>query len=181
MRDRRAEMMVRRLARLGYRLSWSRVLDIAEGGAVGRPHVARALVEAGYASSVDGAFRHLIRKGAPGYIPTPSLPATEAVQWILDANGLPVLAHPLQVLQSIPALRRAGLAGLEVFYGGYTGEDMVSLSRVASRAGLLQTGGSDFHGGEIMKLGGIGSAPLPWEHVERLLEAARERSCAFGI
>ena len=174
-RDSRAEAMLGRLRRLGYPLSWSRVLSVAAGGAVGRPHVARALVEAGYVCDVDEAFRRLIRRGAPAYIPTPWLDAAEAVQWILEAGGLPVLAHPLQVLQSVPSLVRASLAGLEVFYGGYGPADTSFLSRLASRMGLLQTGGSDFHGGDIPSFGDMGSAPVPWEHVERLLEAAAQR------
>ncbi|MGI6208033.1 MAG: PHP domain-containing protein [Anaerolineae bacterium] len=175
-RDQRGEAIVRRLAELGYQLSWSRVLDIAEGGSVGRPHVARALVEAGYVPDVDGAFRSLIGKGAPAYIPTPSLAAEEAVRWVLEAGGLPVLAHPLHVLQALPSLRRAGLVGMEVYYGAYTAEEIAMLARVATQEGLLQTGGTDFHGNEVMATVGLGSAPLPWEHVERLLEYERARS-----
>ncbi len=171
-RDKRGEAMVKRLTELGLRLSWSRVLDIAGGGSVGRPHVARALVEAGYAPDVDGAFRDLIGKGGPGYIPTPSLTAEEAVGWVLEANGIPVLAHPLHILQALPSLIRAGLVGLEVYYGAYTREDMAYLAGVAQRNGLIQTGGTDFHGSDVMATGGLGSAPLPWQHVERLLELA---------
>ncbi len=169
-RDRRGEAMVRRLKELGLHLSWSRVLDIAGGGSVGRPHVARALVEAGYAEDVNGAFRDLIGKGGPAYIPTPSLPAEEAVAWVLEAHGIPVLAHPINVLQALPSLIRAGLMGLEVYYGAYAPEDIRYLRQVAEGHGLLQTGGTDFHGNEVMTTGGLGSAPLPWEHVERLLE-----------
>jgi len=175
-RDERGEAMVRRLGELGVNLSWERVQDIAGGGSVGRPHVALALVEAGYAEDVDGAFRDLIGKGAPAYIPTPSLTAEEAVRWVLEANGVPVLAHPITVLQSLPSLIRAGLVGLEVYYGAYTRQDMAFLAEVAEEYGLLQTGGTDFHGNRIMATGGLGSAPLPWEHVQRLL--ARERASA---
>lgn len=179
-RDHRAEVIVRRLSRLGYCLSWSRVLEIANGGSVGRPHIARALAEAGYVCDVDEAFRRLIRKGAPAYVPTPTLTADEAVQWILEARGLPVLAHPLQILESVPGLRKVGLVGLEVFYSGYVSEDMSFLSHFAESAGLLQTGGSDFHGPEVSATATLGSAPLPWEHVERLLAAARERGLSLG-
>ncbi|NPV07447.1 MAG: PHP domain-containing protein [Anaerolineae bacterium] len=174
-RDRRGEAIVRRLGELGYKLSWSRVLDIAEGGSVGRPHVARALVEAGYAEDVDGAFRALIGKGAPAYIPTPSLAAEVAVRWILEAGGIPVFAHPLHVLQALPSLRKEGLVGLEVYYGAYNAEEMALLARLAESEGLLQTGGSDFHGNEVMATAGLGSAPLPWGHVERLMEYERAR------
>lgn len=169
-RDQRGEAMVRRLAQLGLHLSWSRVLDIAGGGSVGRPHVARALVEAGYSEDVNGAFRELIGKGGPAYIPTPSLTAEEAVTWVLEAHGIPVLAHPINVLQALPSLISAGLMGLEVYYGAYSREDISYLAQVAERHGLLQTGGTDYHGNEVMTTGGLGSAPVPWEHVERLLE-----------
>ncbi len=174
-RDQRGEAIIKRLEGLGIRLSWSRVLDIANGGSVGRPHVARALVEAGYAPDVDGAFRELIGKGAPGYIPTPSLEAEVAVRWILQAGGVPVLAHPMHVLQALPSLMRAGLVGLEVYYGAYSPEDIAFLAGTAERLDLLQTGGTDFHGNAVMTTGGLGSAPLPWENVERLLEYERDR------
>jgi len=174
-RDRRGELMVRRLSRLGYCLSWSRVLEIAGGGSVGRPHVARALTEAGYVSDVDDAFRRLIRRGGPGYVPTPSLDIAEAVQWVLQAGGLPVLAHPLQIMQSVPSLTKLGLVGLEVYYGGYSAADVSFLARQAGALGLLQTGGSDFHGPAVLATAGLGTVPLPWEHVDRLLEVARQR------
>jgi hypothetical protein len=174
-RDRRAELMLRRLGRLGYRISWSRVQEIADGGSIGRPHVARALKEAGYVSDVDEAFRRLIRRGGPGYVPTPSLSAAEAVQWVLQAGGLPVLAHPLQIVQTVPGLVKLGLVGIEVYYGGYGREDTSFLARQAVAMGLLQTGGSDFHGQQVLATATLGGTALPWEHVERLLEAARVR------
>lgn len=177
-RDHRAEAMVRRLNRLGYRLSLARVQEIAAGGSVGRPHVARALTEAGYVSDVHEAFRRLIRKGAPGYVPTPSLSAEEAVRWVLAAGGIPVVAHPLQVLEAVPRLKEQGLAGIEVYYGGYSEEDIAFLARFADSVGLLQTGGSDYHGADVLATMDLGGAPLPWEHVERLLQAAGERSPA---
>jgi len=174
-RDRRGEMIVRRLNSLGYRLSWSHVLEIAGGGSVGRPHIARALTEAGYVGDVDEAFRRLLRRGAPAYVPTPALSANEAIQWVLEANGLPVLAHPLRILECAPGLRKEGLVGLEVFYSTYTAEDTSFLSRFAQSSGLLQTGGSDFHGPEVSSAAVLGGVPLPWHHVERLLEVAQER------
>jgi len=171
-RDRRAEAMVRLLGRLGYPISFSRVQEIAGGGSVGRPHVARALAEAGYVGDVDEAFRRFIRRGAPAYVPTPTLAAHDAVHWVLDAGGVPILAHPLQVLESVPLLVAEGLAGIEVYYGGYSPEDMAFLARYAEANKLLQTGGSDFHGQEVLSTPDLGDVPLPWEHVERLLQVA---------
>ncbi|MHB0879034.1 MAG: PHP domain-containing protein [Anaerolineae bacterium] len=171
-RDRRAEAMVRLLARLGYPISFGRVQEIAGGGSVGRPHVARALAEAGYVGDVDEAFRRLIRRGAPAYVPTPTLAAPDAVRWVLQAGGIPVLAHPLQVLEGVASLVKEGLAGLEVYYGGYGPEDIAFLERFAISSGLLLTGGSDFHGSGVLNTPDLGDVPLPWEHVERLLQAA---------
>jgi 3',5'-nucleoside bisphosphate phosphatase len=171
-RDRRAEAMVRLLGKLGYPISIGRVQELAGGGSVGRPHVARALAEAGYVGDVDEAFRRLIRRGAPAYVPTPTLAAPDAVRWVLQAGGIAVLAHPLQVLESVTVLVKEGLAGIEVYYGGYGPEDIAFLARFAESAGLLQTGGSDFHGSGVLSTPDIGDVPLPWEHVERLLQAA---------
>lgn len=174
-RDARGEAMVARLAEIGLHLSWERVLQLADGGSVGRPHVARALVEAGYVADLDSAFREYIGKGAPGYLPTPYLMAPEAVQWVLEAGGVPVLAHPIMVLQALPTLIAAGLEGLEVYYGAYTPADVQALAAVAKRHGLLATGGTDFHGHEVMPTCPLGGAPLPWENVEQLLAHPKAR------
>jgi len=182
-RGRRAELMLRRLAGIGYKLSLSRLQEIAEGGSIGRPHVARALVEAGYVQDVEEAFRRLIRKGAPGYVPTPVLSAAEAIAWVIEAGGIPTLAHPIQITQAVNGLVKSGLQGLEVYYGAYSGEDMAFLAGLADSFGLLRTGGSDFHGPSILSSAELGNVSLPWQDVERLLRLRRQgpRRRATGL
>jgi len=179
-RDGRAREIVERLHSLGYGLSWERVCALANGGSVGRPHIARALVDRGYVADVQEAFDRLLGKGAPAYLPNRWLDAAEAVQWILEAGGLPVLAHPLQIVQSLPSLMDAGLAGIEVYYAAYGPEDIAFLSGIAERYNLLQTGGSDFHGLQSPDAPHLGQTSLPWEHVERLLEAATQLGIFTG-
>ncbi len=148
-RERRGQRMVERLRALGLDISWERVRELAVG-AVGRPHVARALIEAGYATSVNEAFDLYLSPGRPGYIPRYKLSAEDAVRLIKSARGVPALAHPAQIPdleESVLApLVIAGLQGLECYYGQYEPEEVERLLRLADAYGLLPTGGSDYHG-----------------------------------
>ncbi|HWR21191.1 MAG TPA: PHP domain-containing protein, partial [Verrucomicrobiae bacterium] len=126
-----AKAMVERLGALGCPLEWDRVMAIADGGSVGRPHIAMALVERGYVASVDEAFSRFLRRGGPGYVEGPKLLPQEAVSLIRAAHGVPSLAHPIIVGASdyhldlprlLPMMMDAGLEGIEVYYKGYTSE-----------------------------------------------------------
>ena len=122
-----------------------------EAYALGRPHLARALVAAGYVGSVPEAFDRYIGDAHPAFLPTRLVTPDEAVGLIRDAGGTAVWAHPPQDLvdELLPALVRAGLRGLEV-YRPRTGSDrMLRLENVARTSGLIRTGGSDWHGAEI--------------------------------
>jgi len=154
----RARKMVAKLSRMGLPLDWDRVQQIAGEAAVGRPHVARAMLEQGYVSSIDEAFNLYIGRNGPAYVERAKLSPGEAVQVILAANGLPVLAHPLQVTHLVPELAKNGLVGLEAYYPGYTTDETRFLLDLAAKYGLLTTGGADFHGEDVLpgnKLGGI--------------------------
>ncbi len=179
-RERRGERMVELLNEHGINVSWERVRQIARG-AVGRPHVAQALVEAGYVQSIGAAFDRYIGKGCYAYVPRYRLTPVEAVRLIVSANGLPVIAHPLELpgleelRRSLPALCQAGLVGLETYYGPYTGAQERTLRALADEFKLIATGGSDFHGPGIHPTP-LGGHPVPAEAVERLkAEAARRR------
>lgn len=167
-RLRRGERIVELLNAAGVPLELDRVLAFAGKGAVGRPHVARALVEAGYAESIDDAFGRYLIKGRPGYAERQRFTPTEAVETILAAGGVPVLAHPFHgvadddakpaVEARIADLVGFGLKGVEVYYVGYEGDARGFLLSLARRHGLIVTGGSDYHGPGRAELG---SVPMP--------------------
>lgn len=178
-RERRGQRMVELLNEHGIHVSWERVREIAQG-TVGRPHVARALMEAGYVQSIGEAFDKYIGKGRIAYVPRYHLSPVDATRLIDSANGLPVIAHPL-TLPGLPTLREwlpelcaAGMVGLETYYGPYTEEDERELRALASEYGLIPTGGTDFHGPGIHPTP-LGGRYVPYEAVERLKAEAAKR------
>jgi predicted metal-dependent phosphoesterase TrpH len=176
-RGRRIELMVEKLSALGYPVTLARVQEIAQGGSLGRPHLAQALFEAGHVPSYDHAFDTLIAKGAPAYVPRVGLAPLEAVELVRAHGGVSALAHPFtvdRIEELIPQLARAGLAGLECYYGSHTPALTAELLRLATRHDLIPTGGSDFHGrGEHgAPLGGVF---VPPENITAL-EARRYHS-----
>lgn len=174
-RESRGRDTVELLQCLGYPLPWEEVRSIAGGGSVGRPHVARALVTVGHARDIADAFARFLSEGAPAYIPAPSLDIIESIAIVRAAGGVPVLAHPIALLDAVPPLIEAGLEGIEVYYGAYSPAERESLAAFASGHGLLQTGGSDFHGLDNREGRDLGSGDLPAEHVERLLDRGRRQ------
>jgi predicted metal-dependent phosphoesterase TrpH len=145
----RGERMVEKLRRQGVAISWDHVRELA-AGSVGRPHVARALIEAGYADDVSDAFARWIGPGRPGYVPRYKVTPENAVRLIRSAYGVPVLAHPAQIgdaiSEAIALLVAAGMQGLECYYGEYDDQTVERLLGLASRYHLIPTGGSDYHG-----------------------------------
>lgn len=178
----RARKMAEMLTAMGAPVSFERILEIAGEGAVGRPHVAQALLEAGHVHSFQDAFDRYIGRSSPAYIAREKFTPAEACALIRRAGGLPVLAHPVffdkhgaikgvvDLDQMLPELIAAGLAGLEVYYPNYDAVTNEYLLGIARRYGLLVTGGTDFHGvrpGEP-DLGGV---YVPLKVVRRLRDA----------
>ena len=173
----RAQGMVAALGLMGMRLEWDRVAQLAGvGSALGRPHVAQAMVERGYVGSVDEAFAQHIGRGRPAYVERFKLRPEETVKLIREARGLPVLAHPLRIMDIVPELVGYGLVGLEAYYTGYSQAETDLLLRLAAKHGLLVTGGSDFHGGDVLPGARLGGAPVPLSVVCELEAAAAERA-----
>jgi predicted metal-dependent phosphoesterase TrpH len=174
----RGRKMLAKLKHLGIDISWQRVEEIAGDGAVGRPHIALAMLEAGHISSLEEAFDRYLGRNGPAYVEREKITPSEAVHLLTDASGLPVLAHPrdLQNLESLlMELKGAGLIGIEVYYQDYDRETIERLLAIARQHDLLPLGGSDFHG-----IGGahereLGDIPLPFEPVEQLIALARQR------
>ncbi len=179
-RVRRGQSMVEKLNEQGVHITWERVREIAQG-AVGRPHIAKALIEAGYASNVPEAFEKYIGKDCPAYVPRYKLSPVDAINLVKSANGLPVMAHPItlpgldELRKWLPALCEAGLVGLETYYGPYTQQEEQELRALADQYHLIPTGGSDYHGPGIHPTP-LGGRFVPSEAVERLKSAAAERS-----
>lgn len=150
----RAERMVERLAALGAGVSWEQVARIAAGGSVGRPHIARAMVDSGAISHPRDAFtRDWIAPGGRAYVPRYALDPLRAIGLVRAAGGVPVLAHPWAGERGwkVPAaeiarLAAAGLAGVEVNHPSHTAEERLQLGDLAARLGIAGLGSSDDHG-----------------------------------
>lgn len=179
-RERRGERMVELLNEQGVHITWERVREIAQG-AVGRPHVAKALLEAGYVHSIGEAFETYIGNQGPAYVPRYKLTPEDAVRLIVSVNGLPSIAHPLRIpglpelRRWLPGLCRSGLVGLETYYGEYTPEEEGVLLALAREYALIPTGGTDFHGPGLHPTP-LGGRHVPYAVVEQLkAEAAKRR------
>jgi predicted metal-dependent phosphoesterase TrpH len=173
-RSERMERMVERLNRIGAPVAIERVREIAGHGTVGRPHLGRALVEAGYAEDLSDAFARFIGGGKPAFVPRPRVDPRDAIALVWAAGGVPVLAHPFStggVESVLDRLLPAGLAVMEVDYGEYTPEDREILRQIAARRGLIATGGSDYHGPDRRSARELGSAPVSLDSVAALQRA----------
>ena len=165
----RAEKMTKKLAALGAPISFERVKEIAGDAAIGRPHIAQALLEAGHISTLVEAFDKYIGRNGPAYVERFRLTPEDAVTLILQAGGIPVLAHPREVTHWIAPLVKVGLIGLEVHYGLYDDETRAELARLARQYGLIATGGSDFHGlNKMAHMSNLGQVDVPSQVVTQL-------------
>jgi predicted metal-dependent phosphoesterase TrpH len=148
-RQRRGLSMVERLRHLGFDISLERVEELAAGGALGRPHVARALVEKGYAASVAHAFDTLLGTGKPGYLEKERFQVDEAVAMVHAAGGVLSVAHPShypEKAQLVTEVLDAGVDAVEVFHPDVPEEDRELFTNLARFRGKFTTGGSDDHG-----------------------------------
>jgi len=176
MRVTRAQRMVEKLRATGLNITWERVRELA-AGTVGRPHVAAALVEKGYAESVADAFNRYLGRDKPGYVPRYKLTPLDAIRLINSVHGVPVMAHPAGIPdleQLLPSLCEAGLGGIEVYYGEYDPQTVERLKQLADTYYLIPTGGSDYHGPGIHPTS-LGARDVPEESVRRLRLSAQER------
>jgi hypothetical protein len=156
-RNQRARAMLHKLIESGMPLDWTRIEKMAAGGAIGRPHIARVMIEQGYVSSELDAFERYLGRGRPAYVERYKLSPEEAVKLICKAGGIPVLAHPmvfdnrsnelkgLDMEVLLPRLVAAGLEGIEARYPYYPADLTTRLMELAASLGLITTGGTDFH------------------------------------
>ena len=162
--------MVRKLNEVRVMISMDRVREIAGTGSIGRPHVARAIVEAGYASGMNGAFGKFLVRGAPGYVPRYKLTPNDAIQIIREAGGVAVMAHPgySKHDEVIPDLVDAGMRGIEVYHTEHSRFQQRHYLKIAQKYKLIATGGTDFHGPDMMKMVPLGNVTVGMDVVEAL-------------
>lgn len=188
-RNLRNEMMLEKLCSLGLRITMEDVLEHSrkkpgKDGTIGRPHIAEALVAKGYVADIAEAFDRYLGSGGTAYVNPPRIGPEEAIDWIRDAGGVPVLAHPGLYGEGADALAqrliRYGLGGIEAYHSDHAEETEAHYAELASRHGLIATGGSDFHGsrGGVIFHAPLGSRRVGYPVVERLQAASRyfERS-----
>ena len=171
----RARRMLDKLSVLGMPLEWQHIEKLSAGGAVGRPHIALALMERGYVSTVRQAFDLYIGREGPAYVEREKIKPTEAVEIIVKAGGLPALAHPASIenLEGfLDQLQAVGLVALEAYYNNYSSEVTQKLLALAHKRDLIPCGGSDFHGLDIQSETPIGGVLIPRKHIEQLLARA---------
>jgi 3',5'-nucleoside bisphosphate phosphatase len=173
----RLHEMAEKLEAIGLPIEVDYVLKLAGDGSVGRPHLARAMLEKGYVSSIQDAFNRYIGDNGPAYVPHPTFAPDDAIRLIHEAGGVAVLAHPGHYdnyAAIIEALVDDGLDGVEVYYHDHTTKVTSDLYLLAKQHDLIMTVGSDFHRREADGSARIGSVRFPPEL--DVVGALRERA-----
>jgi predicted metal-dependent phosphoesterase TrpH len=164
-RRERAEGIVRLLNGLGVRITFADVLAVAKDAAIGRPHVARALVENGWAMDLRDAFDRYLGAGRPAYLDKRRISIPEAIALIHRCGGIAVLAHPGPdgSKDRIESLAAMGLDGIEVIHPSHSAEDRARLLALTKHFELVPSGGSDSHGGaDGVRVVGAMKVPGEW-------------------
>ncbi len=181
-REERNGKIINRLNELGIDIKIEEVKSVAMGDVTGRPHIARVLVNKGYAGNMDEAFEKYLGKSGRAYFKRFGLKPEDGIKAIRNSGGLPVIAHPVFLRKSyaemdslLAELKGYGLAGIEALYSENSREDTGNFLRLAIKHDLIVTGGSDFHG--TFKRGidlgsGRGNLEVPYELLEKLRKSA---------
>lgn len=188
-RANRNPRIIDKLNRLGFDISYEEVAARVADGQVGRPHIARHLVEKGHAATINQAFDRYLGTGCPAYVDKSRIPCHQAVDLILAAGGVAVMAHPYlhetgdpsRIDEITGTLKEMGVEGIEVYYPEHTREQVARYEKVAAEHGLLLTGGTDFHGRlkpDIQMGSGRGNLSVPYALYSALMEHRRERQAA---
>ena len=178
-RKNRNPKIIKRLNELGIKISLEDVNHTVAQGQLGRPHIAHTMVKKGFVESMDEAFDKYLGAGKPAYVDKDRIGCEEAIKLILEAGGVPVLAHPAllsmdddcQLEELIENLIKIGMRGIEVYYPEHSPEQTQRYMELADKYDLLMTGGTDFHGSITpgIKMGtGKGTLFIPYELYEKL-------------
>ncbi|MFQ5583872.1 MAG: PHP domain-containing protein, partial [Calditrichia bacterium] len=190
-RNLRAERIIQKLNELGVAITMPELLEEAGEGSIGRPHVAKILLRKGVVSSIQEAFDVYLAKGQPAYMDKVKLGEKDAIDMILNAGGLAILAHPHlmkydtfeEAREKILELRTMGLDGFEVYYSGMPQEYTGELLKLAMEYNFVISGGSDYHGAnkEDIKMGsGRGDLHISDEVYYQLLKAWQAKMIAVA-
>ncbi|MCR4436204.1 MAG: PHP domain-containing protein [Clostridiales bacterium] len=177
-REVRNPKIIGKLNELGFCISLDEVKAEAKGEIVGRPHIAKVLMDKGYVKSIEEAFDKYLSSGKPAYFKKEKLTPEEGIRKIIEAGGIPALAHPIYLNLSLSQLddllgrlKQAGLKGIEAYYVDNTKDETGNFLRLAMKHELLATGGSDFHGSfkPDIEIGvGRGNLQIHYEVLEKL-------------
>ncbi len=180
-RNERNPKIISKLNEMGFDITLGEVLKEASGEVVGRLHIAKVLAKKGYVKNTNEAFEKYLLQGRPAYFKKEKLTPQQGIEAILNAGGVPVLAHPIflhlgtdELDELVSNLALVGLKGIEAYYVENSEEDTKILLEIASKYNLVATGGSDFHGSfkPTIALGkGHGNLQVPYEVVENLKKA----------
>ena len=177
-REERARGVVEKLSTLGVPVEWERVKELAGDAAIGRPHIAQAMVEKGYITYVPQAFDTYLGRNGLAYVERPKLTLEGSARLILEVGGLPVLAHPALIPdldQMLLLLKAVGVMGMEVYYAQYSDEQRKYLARLAAHHQLLPCGGSDYHAFGTPNESQPGDLGPPLEVAEQLIQRAQNQ------
>ena len=156
-RENRAYRIVEKLKEFDVDISWDRVLEISNKGSIGRPHIAKAMVEKGYIKYPKEAFEKYLGYGQIGYISKTKFTPKQSIELIIKYGGVPVIAHPIYAIQQnsknpieeleniLLELKNVGLKGVEVYYNDYTKDQIKYLLNLTDKLNLIPCGGSDYH------------------------------------
>lgn len=185
-RKNRNPQIVKRLNSMGFEFSLEDVASEIGDGQLGRPHIARYLVKKGFVKSINEAFNKYLAQDKPAYVDKYRVDCSRAIEIILEAGGIPVLAHPIllnldknETINLFALLKDMGLKGVEVYYPEHSPDMIVFYSKLAQRYGLLKTGGTDFHGSlkpDIQMGSGRGDFFVPYDIYEKLARNFNGRS-----
>ncbi|UJF35267.1 PHP domain-containing protein [Paenibacillus hexagrammi] len=182
-RDKRNEMIIEKLQQLGIAITMDEVLqEVAnvktKGDTVGRPHIAAVLLKKGVVASISEAFDSYLGKGAAAYANPPRIEPKTAIEWIHEAGGKAVLAHPgiYHDDELVEIIMAQGLDGIEAYHSDHTPEQEAKYVQLAKTNGLLVTAGSDFHGerGGVVFHAPIGARRIGIEVVTELRKGRSE-------
>jgi len=173
----RAERIVNKLNELGVNITLEQVKLKAVTGTIGRPHIARAMIDKGYINNIKEAFKEFIGKGCPAYVERYKLSSKEAIDIIKRTGGISVLAHPglIKNKVNIASIINLGIDGIEVYHSKHDNETVRDTLAIANSRNLLITGGSDCHGVKIHNEPILGNYSVDYKYVQILKDAAKKR------
>lgn len=174
----RADRIIGKLNDIGFDVTLEQIESIAGNGAIGRPHIARAMIDKGYIANIKEAFQKYIGKGCPAYVERYKLSSREAIDIIKKLGGISVLAHPGLITnkRNIGGIIKLGIEGIEAYHSKHDDETVKNSLAVASANKLLITGGSDCHGMRLNNEPILGNCSVDYKYVKMLKEAVKRKN-----